>query len=73
MRVKMRFKDRLLCGLDIIFNDNLTDGTKALYCPNCRGNWFDDLNVSESSHEYTAEYKCKNCGAIVHIQEKWIY
>ena len=73
MRTNMSIQDRLLCGFSIIFNRKFTKGTKALYCPHCKGNRFEDIFLKESNYEYTAEYKCKKCGAIVHTKEKWTY
>lgn len=71
MRTKMKLIDKVLCCLNILFNANFTKGTKALYCPNCRGNRFEDVEISETEKTYNAKYICKHCGAEVSTSEIW--
>lgn len=67
----MSFKDRLLTAFSIIFNKKFTKGTKALYCPKCKGNRFITLHEKERNVVFEYEYECVKCGATVQCKEVW--
>ena len=47
-------------------------GTKCLYCQNCNGIMFDIVKIVEDKQtSYKAVYKCRKCGAIVHVSEDY--